>query len=281
MYDEVTQFAADILVRNPTATTPPKKADHALASRLKLVLEKLEKHGFRDWMPGQVPDFRPGSAALRQRQDAGICGIKVRLVGNLVEKGVTVSVYMDLWNHYGRRAPKDVAYSVCRQSSDRGIIIGTMVRDIIRFTDLRDMVSHYDGGTWTERHFRMQLQCDANNAKLNASPELILSQLQSAVKQASELGITDFAHALLPGAGDDCQSADMDPYLVGLYGTMPVAIRLAHQKDLNFKMEFYIISPRGLCKLDFGSVLIGISGAVIDKEMDIGKLLAPTTSATK
>lgn len=273
MYNEVTQFAADILVRNPTATTPPKKADRALASRLQSVLEKLERHGFGAWQPGTVPFCQPGLPALRLREDVGITGVKVRLVGNLVEKGNDVPVYMDLWNHHGRRAPKDVVYSVCRQN-DRGIIVGTMVRDIIRYTDLRDMISQYDGGTWTERHFRMQLQCDSNNDKIEASPELILSQLQSAVKQASELGITDFAHALLPSVGDNLQGMEMTPYLVGQYGTMPVAIRLAPMVDSSFKMRFYIISPRGLVKIDFGAISIDIGGNVIYSCMDIGKLLA-------
>ena len=266
MYEDATQFAADLLSRWDGATTPPKKLDRSLAMRLGKVLAKLDRHGFSAWVPTGA--WHSGVAP------SGGVAPRVRIVGNLVDKGVDIPVYMDLWNHHGRLTPKDIAYSVCRQSNDRGIIVGTMVRDIIRYTDLRDMLSQYDGGTWSERHYRAQLACDAVNKKLTVSPELILGQMTAAVKQLVELGITNECHALLPAAGDDMQGATMTPYLVGLYGTMPCAIRLAYMPDCNLLMEFYIVSGKGLCKIDFGHILIGISTKVLDKAMDIGKLLA-------
>jgi hypothetical protein len=266
MYEDATQFAAGILAVSRGATTPPKKLDRSLAMRLGKVLAKLDAHGFGSWGPGVLAPADPKSSVDGRP--------RVRIVGNLVDKGESIPVYMDLWNHHNRLTPKDIAYSVCKLSNDRGVIVGTMVRDIIRYTDLRDMISQYDGGTWTERHFRAQLGCDAANKKLPVSPELILGQMSAAVKQLVELGITNECHALLPAAGDELQHMTMTPYLVGMYGAMPCAIRLAYQQDCNLKMEFYIVSGKGLCKVDFGYILIGISTKVLDKAMDIGKLLA-------
>ena len=262
MYDETLDDAAHMLARKAGVLVEPKKGDRTLTARLHSITDKLEAIGFGGWrMADQAP--------------AGPSAARVRLVGNHVANAVVgPEVLFDIWNHHARLSPKDLTFSCYWSDTGRGVAVGAHVGAILRITDLRSRTSWHDREDWSERHFRAQLCSDARNRDLQVNPDFTIRQMFSATTQLAELGITDARHALLPDAGSETQNMKMVPYLVGMYGTMPTAIRMSYQRtSFAMTMEFYIMSPKGLCKVDFGNITLDITGQLVSKSMDIGKLL--------
>ena len=265
MYEKEIAEAAAVMSQQTWRKTASTKSDRTFTLRIAEILERLEQLGFGGWTTGVVPVDSQGNTKWGEP--------RCKLMG--CEVATSDPVYLDLHNHFCHVSPKYIAFSLRRVSNDRGILLGVNIGSL-RMTDLRTRVSYYDDAQWSEVHFGGQLRADALNKKMPVTPEVIQRQLATATAHLAEIGITDPKHALLPRPYDDMYSIVLQPYLVGMYGAMPCAIRMSYkdQGDRLLRLEFYIVSPDGLCKLDFGHLHIDASGTVVDKEMDIGKLLA-------
>ena len=257
MYEN--EIAAAALALSTRYSTPPSKVDRQYSRMLAELLELLGTLGFAGWTTGVIP---PKEDCWR--------GHKARLLGQ--DSATKGEVYLDLWQQHSRLSPKHMTMLVTRADTGRGLLVGVHI-GTLRCTDLRTRTTYYDDVIWAERHFSAQLRCDQYNSQLSAEPEVIARQMAAATVQLAELGITDVKHALLPKPWEDHYGITMVPYLVGMYGTMPCAVRLAYKNSDDLLMEFYLVSATGLCKLDFGQLVIGPTGKVVDSKMDIGKLL--------
>ena len=254
MYEQEISFIAQTMSRSrwrAPAQNAVVKTDRQFTRMLTELLEDLAGKGFSDW----------GQPVVPPKKDYYDPRITILSQDGTVE--------LSLYNLHSRIAPKHIAYRITDVATGHALLLGTYTGSL-RMTDLRTMVSQYDGVTWCERHFLGQLKVDTYNNQLQVGPGVIEKQVVAALAIMKDIGITDTKHALLPGAGSDISYTTMRPWLVGMYGTMPVAVSIDYK--YYFCMQFYAIDITGICNLDFGFVKVDEDGK-FEKNLDIGKLL--------
>jgi len=241
--------------------TAPSKPDRTYAPRVLSLLGTLGKLNFGEWVMGPKPD--PKSASWWGAV------ARCRLQGKDLSSPEGRTVYLDLYNHHAKRVPKDVAFSVTLEDG-RGLVVG-LCREDIRYTDVRTRTSVYDGIPWTEQNFKFQLQADAcNRDQLKLPPEKVILQVAAAMKFLVDVGITDCRHVLL--GEDDVYRCDMKPYLIGMYGTVPCAMSMDYRYGAEMNVWFHTLSPMGLAQDNFGHIRVGISGELVESELDLAAL---------
>ena len=239
----------------------PVKLDKQYLGKVGDVLSKLTELGFGQWSTGTVPNNNSSWDPRAAMIGATTGGAPVTL---------------QLWQHAGKRTPKNITMAVTDNDQAKCLVLGTH-SGVLRMTDLRDYRTYYDDVVWEQRHFAAQLAADLYNKRISASPDAVQRQLSAAIVEAARVGITGGHHVLLPRPNNyDYGSIVMVPYLVGVYGVVPTAVRIDYLGELILQVEFRTIDKAGFCSLCFGTITIDEFGKVASRDMDVAALLQAT-----
>lgn len=260
MYEKEIEQAAFHLSRRDD--DPKKKADRQYVERTAELFDIFAQLGFGEWTSMLKNYIERKDKTDRPR---------VTFVGKELASGDAMEV--ELYNAYNRCMPKDLTFRLSYQNG-RAIAVGQHC-GTMRFTDLRNMRSYYDGFVWAASRLNGQLWAEKEAQTLRITPSEIEAHIAAATIQMNEHGIDNIQHALLPApGGDKYRQITMKPYLVGAYGDMPVAININYIATAVVQITFYMVSASGLCVKQFGYVNLDRSGKVEEVKVDIGKLLA-------